>query len=428
MSSATWPDEHNKVIRRHLDEIARVRQESHFISDARIEILAQRLVLPDVKDLDERHSVVRKALKRWKGYTAHTPATFRQALNTELGRFLAQPLHDYTVLFFLNCDPRSLAGRRSFSVLGHRLLIRTRNSIRRNFAVDELWRQSYQAFLHQNQSLYDKVRIRFTPISVKGTWHTEREAVNIAAKSFDLLRVLLNFYWEFQKPPPLVSGGPPQPLAKMLPSPIYGVFGGSGGYVTHWYTVPLPKYEIHSLAPPQIAQVDRIARELGTPTGDGMTAWLLTDVLLKYGLALDTPDWRSAFLTLWQCLEHVSHNSDRARPARSSRGIRPIKVIFQEMNPKRYTLIADLLNTLRETRNNLVHEGLFPDKEFRQIFFIKYIVEIVIEFLLDNLKMLDTPKKLREFYAHRSCPPSDLTMRRDIIETILARYKKAKSK
>ncbi len=386
-----------------------------------LELLTQQVELGPIVDIDAKRSIVERALlRRWLRYSDPSLPMFRRALTTELKHFLAQPLEERAVLLFLHCNPQQLGNRRSFYVLGQRLLIHSSKSIGRRFDIDKLLDDATHLLPKSlNESLLQTSPPQiFTPISVTGKWRSKDEAASTAIKAFDLLRVLLNLtdqYGRFT----VRFGGRDRPLASVLPSPIYGIFDKDGNYSSLYYTAELLEYRSRSIDAEQIDGAIELARTFREAPAGKSTAKLLVEILLNYSAALDTSDWRQGFLSLWQCLElatlQTEHSFDMKKVA--SR----VKVIAQH-----HQLTSDLLDYLRDARNELVHTGRFSKEGALQVNLLKFIVERVINFLASNLRHLPTRSHLEAFYRHASGGDSELTIHREVIDLIRDRRNQKK--
>jgi hypothetical protein len=205
--------------------------------------------------------------------------------------------------------------------------------------------------------------------------------------------------------------GAPKPLGVSLPPPIYGVFQAGGDYETLYYTIERYDYKAIKFERDSGLLVEKLLRHIATASEEMQS--LLIEVLLKYGQAMDTMDWRSAFLALWQILEAVSLQTSASLKMKEV--VKRIGNLIGAKPP-----MKDLIDSVAQSRHLLVHQGKFSEEGLVEVNFLKIIAEAAINALFVNAKRFPTRSLLEEFYKHATLGNSVLRTRRKVIGKILS--------
>ena len=179
-----------------------------------------------------------------------------------------------------------------------------------------------------------------------------------------------------------------------------------------------PRYpSADALTIDQVEQARKLSNRLGMPNDERSTLYILLDALEKYGQALDTTEWRLAFLTLWQILELLTLQGE---------GIQMKNVVSRVHNLlKRNKLFDDLLKVLLTTRNSLVHRGQFPDLQgLEEVGYLKSIVESVIDAIFAELDELPDIRSVELYYEFVSRSDADIQKQEHILKYIQERRSK----
>ncbi|MGD8404423.1 MAG: HEPN domain-containing protein [Anaerolineales bacterium] len=252
----------------------------------------------------------------------------------------------------------------------------------------------------------------FIPILTLSGGRDAREAFETANKAFDLFRVCFNLPLQFGRRTQQF-GGYPRVLAKILPAPVYGVFRSDKSFDLMLYSTSKHDYINNSVGIEEIRSARRIARFIKIPKNEQDIISIIVDAFEKYQKALDLQEWSQAYLSLWQILESVTLQDEKI----DMRDVinRTNSLIVQ--NGKH---IKDLLESLRVTRNQLVHRGRFTeDQGLEEVGHLKYIVERAINSLLGHKQNLRTKNDLRVFYENITRGDTDLENRRQIMRYVL---------
>jgi hypothetical protein len=117
---------------------------------------------------------------------------------------------------------------------------------------------------------------------------------------------------------------------------------------------------------------------------------------LRYGRALDNPDFESVFLKLWSLLEFLTCSRDDYNLL-----VRRVTFLFEDA-----ALVSQILRHLRERRTDFVHSAVETDRTRTLVFQIKPFVERMMLFHIasglrfkdreDAASYLDLPKDPEE--------------------------------
>jgi hypothetical protein len=142
---------------------------------------------------------------------------------------------------------------------------------------------------------------------------------------------------------------------------------------------------------------------------------LVIDALMSYCQAMDTAQWREAFLQLWRPLELVAvHN----RAELSMREVRSRIALLLGQRPQD----IDLLETLADSRNKLVHAGSYSDEYgLEEVSLLKSVCERSIATLLRWTPVLQDLSDLNDLYTHLSSKTVQLARRQRLIAAVRRR-------
>jgi hypothetical protein len=384
-----------------------------FELDIFTKILAESVILRDISTTETKRALIKRAaLLRLKKYKQQSIYTFRRALAAEVRGYLTRPVQKYWILLPLHIPSAELGNLRSISILGTKLLFRDWDYVQRRFDIEAFVQRSAEQLHGQDVTL---LFTAFSPVLVLFEGRSDREALDKANRPFDLLRCLINLGHQFGRFT-RQWGGYPKPLATILPPPTYGTFTEEGSL--HMFFYNLVRYEDYgqnTLRGGEITEVRRLANRLKEPDSNNQTMGIFVEALEKYGEALDTFEWRLAFLLLWQILELITLQSSENLNMKAVKG-RVNSLLNQDR------LSRDLLSALYKTRNSLVHRGSFPDEEgLTEINLLKHIVEGAINALFSLLRICPTRANLERYYEHISAGDTELADRRRLIRNILWR-------
>lgn len=412
-----WDTEDQQLIIRCVDQLlsilnidgGKVKTIETFKLDIYLKILSQKVSLKDVTSLEtKRNLLYRTFFTRLKFYKQQEIYYFRRALATELHNHLSQPIIDYWILLPLHVPKDQIGNARSITVLNTKLLFRDWIYVSKRFELDKYFKDTRNHIKDRRFNF----KSNFTPVLVKNKWRGYLEAFTIAVQHFDLLRYLINLNYQFGLYTH-ISGSTPKPLGLILPPPTFGIFYESGKYKEFLFTIGnYEDYKRNKLAPQVMKDVRKLALRLQGNTDKNQTRSILIESIEKYGEALDTNQWRHAFLLLWQILELITLQSSEKSNMTVVKN-RVINLLKQD------PMIRDLLDALYETRNLLVHQGAFPISQgFREVNLLKIITERSINKLYGLIRICPTTASLERYYQYISFGKSELADRGRIIKYI----------
>lgn len=393
-----------------LNKDGQVSWPQSFNFDMRLEVLVSKTniqALPDRKDL-ARDLILKAvvALKR-RGLEGPDWKDFSQELDGIVKAYTDKPLIDYRVLFPFHISGPWVTRKRWFNVLEMKFRRVSWQQVQALPGWGQLWKdaQGY-SLLQDRDDLYSIWTL--TPLLVDVQARTRQEAFDQANRNFELLRALFNLVKAYRVW--LVRIGTPKPLGASLAPPIYGMFRAAGDYEALYYNVERRKYEAVRFERDEGLGVEKLLGHIATASEEMQS--LLIEILLKYGQAMDTTDWRSAFLALWQILEAAS-----LRASANLKMMEVAKRIGNLIGAK--PPMKDLIDSVAQSRHLLVHQGRFSEEGLVEVNFLKIIAEAAINALFVNAKRFPTRQLLEEFYKHATLGNSTLYTRRKVIDTIL---------
>lgn len=421
----TWKDKGRDIerlernLRALMDTIVieKAKAVSHegFKLEAIVYVLSSLIGLHGITNASIKNGIITQACFRLRTCKKQDAATFRRVLAAGVRRHLRLAEHPYRIVFPLNIDSRSLERRRWFATSGLRFSIRSWPYVKRHLALDDWLRQAKLIAGVDERSLHHS----FTPLEVIAPDRGPRESFDEACTAFELLRSVLNLevfgsYYSIQF-------GVRKPLGKIMPPPVYGVFNEDGGFETLYVEERPPrKYDQPRIQPDRIRQADRLLRQLSQRHEPRSTIGLVEEAIRKYGRALDTTNWRDAFLSLWQVLELLTHEPNTTYKMWNV--CERASTLLQT-----HPLMVDILYTCYQTRNALVHRGRFSDEGLIEVGMLKIIVERCIDAVYGLGRACPDWHSLVVYYQNAAMLPDDLTTRVRVIRSI-QRMKTASTK
>lgn len=383
-------------------------------------ILADKISIDQVEADEDKNDFIQRAVLQLVKSIDQDINAFRGILASDVWNYKKHAVEQFRIIFPLHISPVNFQQIKRLRILDLNLFVRDWAYVRRHFQVEPFLNRAEQEFqfrtLDANRA--DKymlqLRTNFTPLVIAVEGRSMNEAFNKANRAYDLLRALLNRYTTFGRY--RIDYGPPssRPLGPILSAPLYGVFKPNGDYVEIFInTLIYEDYSaINSIEDEQIDQARRLSQQLGSPIDRHSTNSILVEALEKYGQALDTAEWRLAFLTFWQILELITLQTENLK----------MQDVLNRTNTllQQHKISYDLLTALVKTRNKLVHQGHFPDLQgVKEVNLLKSVVESAINILYNRLDDLPTTRKLALFYEY--APKSDVEIldRQDVLNYIL---------
>lgn len=342
--------------------------------------------LPDRKSL-ARHLVCR-AVIALKKQELENPSweDFRRELNNAAKAHVDRPLIDYRILLPFHISGSWIDSKPWIDVLGMSFQRVTWPEVEALPGWEQFLRDAQHVHLlpdrQDDLTAYLTSVWGFTPLLVDVPGRMHQDAFDSANRNFDLLRALVNYVSRHIQRG-FVYFGTSKPLGVSLPPPVYGMFWPDG-YYKLYRTVERYDYKAKEFEQDSGRQVEELLNRIASISGEMQS--LMINVLLRYGEAMDTANWRYAFLSLWQVLEAVSLQSKTAKRVG----------VLIEANP----LYTDLIDVLAQSRNLFAHQGEFSEEGLREVNFLKIIADLAIDAFFDYAERFPDRKSLKGFYKH----------------------------
>ena len=381
--------------------------------DAATTVLSGCVSLLDVQHDSARWEIICLAVQDLKRTNGETLGDFRKSLTRLLEQRNQVAATTHYVVFPLNLPTVWLPQATVLSCNARRFLPTTWGKLARRFDV-AAWQQDVRMNGAREIKIPDD---RFLPLIAVLSARSSREAFETTEEPFECLRAILNLSAQFGRL--ILMSGLPRPFGPILAPPTYGIFTADRAFSSCYLnTDPARRYERNPIPEIDAKLVKRVLRRWArTPPVNELRA-LLADAVRRYGHAMDCADWREAFLALWQALEMITIVR-RDGNFRLDEVCRRTAALLGGSEQ-----IADLMDTLRVTRNEFVHRGMFSANGLRVVNLLKGIVELCFESLDGLSDRFNTRVELDEFYRLAVLQRVELTDRSKAMNYLLSWYKR----
>jgi len=312
-------------------------------------------------------------------------------LENKINAYVRKPLKKFIVLFPLHSSGGALIRKRWFNIQGTRFYKSEWLKVH-NISGWKSFKNRAKNIRYLSSNLEEQIlpmQQYFTPLIANVDARSESEAFQIANKKYEIIRSILNLNFMFGKI--TWQFGPPKPLGKILPPIFYVLFDEKGNYISLYFNEEPYIYETISLQNNHIEYLNRMIKKIDKMEEDIKSVFI--DSLLKYVHALDTSDWRDAFLTLWQIFENLSLSS-----LSSGMTMKRISSRVKNLMGPTDILHKELIDSIKVTRNKLVHLGKFSRSGLMEVNFIKIIVDRALSNFYLLLERFPSKVALEEFF------------------------------
>lgn len=223
----------------------------------------------------------------------------------------------------------------------------------------------------------------------------EREALNQGFDNIEKFRDFINAFYQFNHTT-VMQFGKRELLNKILPSPGIGVFDKDGNYKD--FDFPLFQYDYRGInikkGKINFDKIETFSQQFVQE--DLEIDNLIISCIERFGSAFDSLNWFNIYLHLWQILELIAFplEKETQKERTIKNGIKRINLIFNQ-----HPYIKDILDCLYKRRNELVHQGIFPEQEgLIQVNLLKTILMHTTRWLISERKAFSSLASLEEFY------------------------------
>jgi hypothetical protein len=242
----------------------------------------------------------------------------------------------------------------------------------------------------------------YTPSIVSLSSRSVSEACKVALDELDYLRGIWNYLNNYGVIE-LASPGKVRPINRIRLGQVHTIHYKSGKlvdpiYGQYWYepTYVYQDYPGSAVSGSKWQNIKKLETVIRHRVKHSPYASDLVRAFLRYGRALDNPDFETAFLKLWSLLEFLTCSMDNYNLL-----VRRVKFLFEDV-----TLVAQILHHLRQRRNNFAHSGIETERTWSLVYQLKPYVERLIRFHLftrgkfvsreDAASYLDLPNDPKE--------------------------------
>lgn len=384
-----------------------------FMLHANIGILSSLIELFEIESDSIKRNLIYKSVFHLRMLKRRNLGGLSNALNRETNKYLNRPTLKWRIVFPINIDPHCLERKRWFTSLGMRLHIQPWLRIQKELDV-KTWKKHVEFHFPDDIQIFGHP---FMPLQVEVEGRDYEEAFRKAEVSYELLRTIINWVssaFSTQKQ----FGGRSRPFAKVPPPPIYGIFNLNGDFETIYYNdYPLERYDVHRLTEDQLTDVLRMLAYFNKSPKKPSTKNLILQALLVYGDSLNSTNWSSVFLRLWQALELITYRYGDVEGNIRMSQVRDRTLTL--LSKKEFLL--DLLWTIWIRRNRFVHSGRFSDDELEDVQSLKIIVENVILSLFSIEKYCPTWDSLVIYFNNSAANPKVIAERKRVLTAIQRR-------
>ena len=304
-------------------------------------------------------------------------SSFLKALEVESSQ-LEKNREVFNVLMFLNVD-ESIRSLEPISILGDVLSVKSWNELS-PLRVDDLWKEKH--LMGRSNAIFATVENKlvprswdFMPVLLSLKSYGPEAAVYLASDRFDVLRAILNMS--------VLRGhitffSEPKQLSVFLPTPVFGVFKSDGTMVSSYRTTE--KYDYHDYRkstiedawlPKAKSLLPFFEQELKYPS----TSQHVLGLMRLYQAAIDLNSTSSAFLGMWQVLESaVTFGKENIRQSEL------VSRVSTLLNMD--SMFQHSLKVLKETRNQLAHNGEFDEDDDDLLRILKLIADVCVSTLI----------------------------------------------
>jgi hypothetical protein len=361
--------------------------------------------------------LMRQALSNWRQdenafASEDLVKTFKETLATEI-LSLERNQASFTILAFLNVEQEVIEPMFPIILREYKLCLPTWSGLD-NLCVEQFWKEleMYFGTKHKMPLLqrivdekgvhYHKQKQNVIPVTIELKALDPNTALYTAANALDFFRAVINL-------PSALSlfrkyGSSSSSLSKFLPSPIYGVFLSDGEYEKLYYAPESHRYKRQRITAEELDYCKDLLSDLRNAV-PGELKYLVVKAIKLYQQAFDFTEYQATYLGLWQLLEVLTLNE----PTQGRTQVDKRIVCLLDLRGD--DVLRDAIKLLMNSRNTLVHNGVFSDYADGLVFTLKGIVDLMLLRIMELSDDLSTESELREYY--RLVSQNDVDLRRE---------------
>lgn len=220
---------------------------------------------------------------------------------------------------------------------------------------------------------------------------TIHNAANKALDILDFTRGIWNWFLNMRQYT-RTSWGKPIPVNKIILGPIHTLHKPRGllAIDSTWWLEPSYLGAIAPFTPneDQIKKMYQVIHGVGNKLETHSYSETINNAFIRYSRALDERNWSTAFLKLWGVLELLTDTVG----AKYELTVRRTSYLFQE-----HTYYRQILENLRKFRNASVHFDVGSSETESYLYQIKYMVESLLGFHINNKFGFNSIQEAAEF-------------------------------
>lgn len=235
--------------------------------------------------------------------------------------------------------------------------------------------QSRENLIAVNRNLVlGALPLGYATVGVKVSARASPEAATKALDDLDFLRGIWNLWPQGRIDRRFSFGSKRQPINRFVLGPFYTLHNLDGSSANDFcmyepgYHGPVPVWENSDLVQDLFWYTNAYRRNLESITYRNV----IVSALIQYVRALDSWDWDSSFLKLWRIMEQLTGT---AKTDNHQATITRAAFISEDIEFE-----LQKLNSLRNSRNQSVHQGTEITDIELQVYLLKETVESLLEF------------------------------------------------
>lgn len=239
----------------------------------------------------------------------------------------------------------------------------------------------------------------YLSVRVHVSARSTHEAANKALGHLDLLRGLWNLFYSQGHSIRWTFGGKPPRINRIVTGPIHTLHSTTGKLLdenTWWYDPTFIKPISTKDIGKDWDEIADFVSNIRTHLSKSNYSNILEEAIIRYARALDEHNLNSAYVHLWSVLELLTYTVEASYKVT----VRRAAFVFDD-----YSYYSQVLNHLREYRNQFIHHFASDSGVETYIYQLKNIVEHIIRFHLymglkfssiqDVAEFLDMPHEFK---------------------------------